>query len=348
MTSTTTLSCLSHVKRVLDSESQQLIRPPVPPIFTVLELLVDRSGSMQALGSIPTTGTSNFIKKHRELARQTGAKTFFSLTTFDDTATTYLDNIDIATIVQIGNTIGTATKKLELVDILFPRGCTLLVDTMYKRLLALSRKIRSIIAEMPRKVRALKPKIAGVFLTITDGQDNRSERWRDTDLHALVTRQKTKGISVLFLGANQDAIQTAAKFGIQAGHAMTFGTTPQAAEAAFRSATQAAYRCTTVNATDRGATAPPAFTPLERQSSAPIVAHGTGGGTRWSGLGYAPRTPNPRQLRHYPQHAQANFTYPMSPIHSSPTTPRGPPTIPRGPPPPSQPSLTRLPTCSYY
>ncbi len=131
MTSTITLSCLSHVKRVFDYESQQWLRPPVAPIFTVLELLVDRSGSMQALGSIPTTGTSNFIKEHRELARKTGAQTFFSLTTFDDTATTYLDNVDIATIVQMGDTIGTSTKKLNMREMLYPRGCTLLVDTMY-------------------------------------------------------------------------------------------------------------------------------------------------------------------------------------------------------------------------
>jgi hypothetical protein len=255
----TTLSCLNHIKRVLDPDSGELVRPPAPPAYAVIDLTVDRSGSMGSMGRAMYTGVSNFIKVQQETAQISGTLTYFSLTTFDDITDTPYNNINLGeTDIDL--------SEAHLQTILYPRGTTRLVDTMMERLLALQWKIREIVKNMPRKVRMLKPKIVGVFAILTDGEDNESTLWTERDVNQVIKNTKAKGITHLFLGANQDAIRQGAKYGIPDSHAVTFGSTYLSAKAAIRSATQATQRAVT-GCGNMG------FTPLERLNSAPLHPH---------------------------------------------------------------------------
>jgi hypothetical protein len=255
----TTLSCLSHVKR-----GQDTARPDVPASLVIIEAVVDRSGSMSTLGSVPATGVMDFIKQHQTLARRNKTKTLFTLTTFDDTAETPIDAVDMRSWL--------CPSPTALAQMVYPRGLTRLIDTFMERLHALERRLVRFNRGLSRQVRALKPKVVAILLVITDGQDNMSERFTAADLNKRVKAAKRKGISVLFLGANQDAISTAATFGVGAGAALTFGATPQAAGAAFQAATQVTYRCAQSGGGGGGHanSAPaPAFTQRQRDSSAP-------------------------------------------------------------------------------
>lgn len=255
----TTLSCLSHVKR-----GQDTARPDVPASLVIIEAVVDRSGSMASLGTVPATGVMDFIKQHQTLARRNKTKTLFTLTTFDDTAETPIDAVDMRSWLRPSPT--------ALAQMVYPRGLTRLIDTFMERLHALERRLVRFNRGLSRQVRALKPKVVAILLVITDGQDNMSERFTAADLNKRVKAAKRKGISVLFLGANQDAISTAATFGVAAGAALTFGATPQAAGAAFQAATQVTYRCAQSGGGGGGHanSAPaPAFSQRQRDSSAP-------------------------------------------------------------------------------
>ena len=254
-----TLSCLSHVKRVSGGA-----RPDTPPLTVILEAVVDRSGSMASLGQVPATGVMEFIQTHQKLARRTGTKTLFSLTTFDDVAETPINEVDLRRWLCV--------SPPELAGMVSPRGLTRLVDTFMERLHSLERRVKAVHAGFTRQVRALRPKTVAILLVITDGQDNMSQTFTAADLNKRVRIARNKGISVMFMGANQDAIGTAATYGVAAGAALTFGASPATAAAAFQAATQVTYRCAQSGGGGGGHanSAPaPAFSQLQRDSSAP-------------------------------------------------------------------------------
>ena len=260
------LSCLKHVKRSIKDKGARGPRPPAPPAHIILEVVYDRSGSMKTIDRAARDGLLDFIKRHKKTASSSSAKTLFSLTTFDTRATTFYNGVDLATLPEF--THG------QMVAMTRPRELTRLVDTLYERLLATNRRVTSIVATMTRAVRDLRPKIVAIVLAITDGLENASTLYTADNLKALVSRSKAKGIDVLFMGANQDAIKTASTFNIDSSHALTFGATPQTAAAAWRAATQ-----NTLFAASGQGVAPqrsaavatcsaPAFTQAQRSTSA--------------------------------------------------------------------------------
>ena len=194
--------------------------------------------------------------------KENRAKTSFSLTTFDTTAKTFIDNIDILKVPLF--------TKQQMSDMCRPRAMTRLVDTMVECLHSVNIKVADIIAKMHPKVQALRPKIVAILLSITDGQDNKSYKWTASDLKVLVETSKKKGIDIMFIGANQDAIATAATYGIGGGQAMTMGATPENAAAAWTSATQAIYMAAAAAPPQRcSRRSVPTFTAAHRSASGP-------------------------------------------------------------------------------
>ena len=61
-----------------------------------------------------------------------------------------------------------------------------------------------------------------IFVITTDGMENASHRYTSDEVKAMVKRQKENGWEFLFLGANIDAVETAAHFGIGADRSVTF------------------------------------------------------------------------------------------------------------------------------
>ena len=62
-----------------------------------------------------------------------------------------------------------------------------------------------------------------LFFITTDGMENASRRYSCDDVRRMIRRQKERyGWEFVFLGANIDAVETAARFGIGADRAATY------------------------------------------------------------------------------------------------------------------------------
>ncbi len=62
-----------------------------------------------------------------------------------------------------------------------------------------------------------------IFVIITDGQENASRLFNQQQIKALISHQQEKyGWEFIFLGANMDAVETAAHFGIAADRAASY------------------------------------------------------------------------------------------------------------------------------
>lgn len=100
-----------------------------------------------------------------------------------------------------------------------PRGSTALLDAMGTTIDLL----RDQIASVPEKDRPAQVIIA----TLTDGFENASDRFTWKDVSKRIKHQtKAHHWTFLFLGANQDAIATAAKMNIPATNAATYIADP--------------------------------------------------------------------------------------------------------------------------
>ena len=95
------------------------------------------------------------------------------------------------------------------------RGCTALMD-------ALGGAIHHI-GNVHKYARAEDVPEHTLFIITTDGMENASRRYSSDKVKQMVERQKTKyGWEFLFLGANIDAVETAARYGIDADRAVNF------------------------------------------------------------------------------------------------------------------------------
>ena len=62
-----------------------------------------------------------------------------------------------------------------------------------------------------------------MFVITTDGQENASHRYTSEQVRKMIERQKEKyGWEFLFIGANIDAVETAARYGISKDRAVNY------------------------------------------------------------------------------------------------------------------------------
>lgn len=96
-----------------------------------------------------------------------------------------------------------------------PRGATALLDALARAVKATRGAIETRrLHDTPQRV---------IVAVITDGQENASRNHTLRHLFDMIDHQRRKhGWEFLFLGANQDAIATAARLGIAPDSAMTF------------------------------------------------------------------------------------------------------------------------------
>jgi len=319
--SQTPLACLNRVKRVKINGAWTA--RPEASLFThlIVEAVVDRSGSMGNLWTSTSQGMDNFLHSQRRLARSAGIKTTFSLTTFDDTAETYFDKVNLATLDL--PLLDAAKQKM-----FYPRGMTLLVDTLMQRLCAASRTRNELLASMTPAERQ-NANIGGLILINTDGQDNQSRIFTSENIKDKITKMKGDGFTFMFMAANQDAIGTAATFGIGAGAAITYTPTPQANAECWRSAVANARQTSTGVTTS--------YTQVQRDASAPSTAPPFAapprpalGARAQTGIGahrchYGARLHRPAQ---FPMPSAGNLVLPL-PVHAlSPFPPPFPPPPP--------------------
>ena len=167
--------------------------------ITELVFILDKSGSMSGLESDTIGGYNAMLKKQQQ---ETG-EAVVTTVLFDDNYELLHDRINIKGVRAI-------TEKEYFVG-----GCTALLDAIGKTI----HKIGNAQRHTGEEQRADKV----MFVITTDGMENASREYSYEKIKEMVERQKEKyGWEFIFLGANIDAVATAAKFGIGAERAANY------------------------------------------------------------------------------------------------------------------------------
>jgi hypothetical protein len=159
------------------------------PKATDIIVVLDRSGSMQSIGTSTVEGFNSFIKEQKAAEGEAN----ITLVQFDSEYQVDYKNQPI-----------NETVDLILGETFVPRAMTALFDAV------------------GRTINETKTKNDVVFVIITDGMENASREFDKKNVFEMIKEKETKGWNFIFLGANQDAIQAGGELGIKAGNSMTY------------------------------------------------------------------------------------------------------------------------------
>ena len=169
------------------------------PNLTELVAILDRSGSMEAIRDDAIGGFNAFLAEQKALPGEAR----LTLVLFDDQYEVAVDHARLQSVEPL-------TSRTFV-----PRGSTALLDAMGRTIDEVGQRLaKTPEAERPAKV---------IVVTITDGHENASTSYTQRQVFDRVARQRdTYGWEFRFIGANQDAIATAAQLSIDAAHAIGF------------------------------------------------------------------------------------------------------------------------------
>lgn len=167
--------------------------------LTELVFILDKSGSMAGLEDDTIGGYNSILKK-----QQTGdGEAIVTTVLFNHESELLHDRINIKGITPISE------KDYEV------GGTTALLDAIGFAIQKTGNVQKKTIAEQ----RAEKV----LFVITTDGMENASREFTASKIKKMIQHQKEKyGWEFMFLGANIDAISTAAKFGIEEDFAVEY------------------------------------------------------------------------------------------------------------------------------
>ncbi|MBQ6372475.1 MAG: VWA domain-containing protein [Oscillospiraceae bacterium] len=164
-----------------------------------LVFILDRSGSMSGLEGDTIGGFNSLIEKQKTL----DGKCFVTTVLFDNDIERIHDRVDL-------HKIPAMTEKDYYV-----RGCTALLD-------AIGSTIRHI-AKIHKYARPEDVPGHTTFVIMTDGMENASRSYDSATVKRMIEHEKDKyGWEFLFLAANIDAVETAARVGIRADRAANY------------------------------------------------------------------------------------------------------------------------------
>ncbi len=167
--------------------------------LTEIAFILDRSGSMAPVTEAAITGFNEFLRDQQK----TEGQARLTLVLFDNEYLVPLDCIPVQEAVALDTTT------------YVPRASTALLDAIGTTIDRLGARI-STMAEPDRPGQV-------IVAILTDGLENSSEKftWKDIS-HKILEQTNTYKWQFLFLGANQDAIATAANLSIAAENASTY------------------------------------------------------------------------------------------------------------------------------
>ena len=166
--------------------------------LTEMVFILDKSGSMAGLEQDTIGGFNGMIARQR---KEPG-EALVSTVLFSDRSRVIHDRADIARVEPL-------TDRQYFVG-----GCTALID-------AIGCAIHHI-GNVHKYAREEDVPEHTIFVITTDGMENASHHYTADEVRHMVQRQKEKyGWEFLFLGANIDAVETAARFGIDEDRAVT-------------------------------------------------------------------------------------------------------------------------------
>lgn len=167
--------------------------------ITELVFILDRSGSMSGLEGDTIGGFNAMIKKQK---KQDG-ECYVSTVLFDNVSEVLHDRVKLTDIKPM-------TDKEYTV-----RGCTALID-------AIGGAIHHI-GNVHKYARNEDVPEHTVFVITTDGMENASHKYSSDKVKKMIERQKEQyGWEFLFIGANIDAVETAAQYGISKDRAVNY------------------------------------------------------------------------------------------------------------------------------
>lgn len=167
--------------------------------LTEMVFILDKSGSMSGLETDTIGGFNSMIEKQK---KEEG-EALVSTVLFSDESHVIHDRVDLQKIEPM-------TDRQYYVG-----GCTALID-------AIGGAIHHI-GNVHKYAREEDRPEHTIFVITTDGMENASRHYTSDKVKSMVQRQKEKyGWEFLFLGANIDAVETAARFGINENRAVNF------------------------------------------------------------------------------------------------------------------------------
>ena len=167
--------------------------------LTEMVFILDKSGSMAGLEADTIGGFNSMIERQKYAEGEALVATVL----FSVESTVIHDRVDLRKIEPL-------TERQYFVG-----GGTALID-------AIGGAIHHI-ANVHKYAREEDRPERTIFVITTDGMENSSHRYSSDEVKAMVKKEKEKyGWEFLFLGANIDAVETAAHFGIGADRAVTY------------------------------------------------------------------------------------------------------------------------------
>lgn len=167
--------------------------------ITELVFILDRSGSMSGLESDTIGGFNAMIDKQK---KQDG-ECYVSTVLFDNVSEVLHDRVKLSEIKPM-------TDREYTV-----RGCTALID-------AIGGAIHHI-GNVHKYARPEDVPEHTIFVITTDGMENASRKYSSDKVKKMIERQKEQyGWEFLFIGANIDAVETAAQYGISKDRAVNY------------------------------------------------------------------------------------------------------------------------------
>ncbi len=167
--------------------------------YAEIAFVLDRSGSMNICRDAAIEGFNRFLKEQQQvegLAKLT-------LVLFDDEYLVPVNALPVAEVVPLDE------------ETYVPRGSTALLDAIGRTIKELGTRL----AALPEPDRPAQVIVA----ILTDGEENSSHNYTWHQLAAAIKRQTEEyRWTFLFLGANQDAIATAAQMNIAAANAASY------------------------------------------------------------------------------------------------------------------------------
>lgn len=178
--------------------------------LTELVFILDRSGSMAGLEGDTIGGFNAMIEKQK---KEPG-EAFVSTILFDNVSEVLHDRVTLEAVPIMTDRDYTV------------RGCTALID-------AIGGAIKHI-GNIHKYARPEDVPEHTMFIITTDGMENASRRFSSDEVKKMIERQKAEfGWEFLFIGANIDAVQTAAQFGIGHDRAVNYHADSQGTQVLY-------------------------------------------------------------------------------------------------------------------
>ena len=184
--------------------------------LTELVFILDRSGSMSGLEKDTIGGFNAMIEKQK---KEPG-EAYVSTILFDNVSEVLHDRVKLPEVPKMTDRDYTV------------RGCTALID-------AIGGAIHHI-ANIHKYARPEDVPEKTLFVITTDGMENASRRYTSEQVKRMIEKEKTKyGWEFLFIGANIDAVETGARFGIGRDRVANYVSDSQGTDILYASVNEA-------------------------------------------------------------------------------------------------------------